>query len=86
MFNHTAEAEDYRLSFRGLANRHYYLFENHADITDYQQNCNYSGCGNTLNVAHPMTQRLVLDALRYWATEMQVDGFRFDLAVTLARA
>ncbi|EGM78040.1 glycogen debranching enzyme GlgX [Rheinheimera sp. A13L] len=85
VFNHTAEAEDYRLSFRGLANRHYYLFENHADITDYQQNCNYSGCGNTLNVAHPVTQRLVLDALRYWATEMQVDGFRFDLAVTLAR-
>lgn len=85
VFNHTAEAEDYRLSFRGLANRQYYLFENHADITDYQHNCNYSGCGNTLNVAHPMTQRLVLDALRYWATEMQVDGFRFDLAVTLAR-
>lgn len=85
VFNHTAEAENYSLSFRGLANRHYYLFENHADITDYQQNCNYSGCGNTLNVAHPMTQRLVLDALRYWATEMQVDGFRFDLAVTLAR-
>jgi glycogen operon protein len=85
VFNHTAETEDYRLSFRGLANRHYYLFENHADITDYQQNCNYSGCGNTLNVAHPVTQRLVLDALRYWATEMQVDGFRFDLAVTLAR-
>lgn len=85
VFNHTAEAEDYSLSFRGLANRHYYLYENHADIVDYQQNCNYSGCGNTLNVAHPMTQRLVLDALRYWATEMQVDGFRFDLAVTLAR-
>jgi len=85
VFNHSAEGDDYTLSFRGLANRQYYLYENHADITDYQQNTNYSGCGNTLNVAQPMMQRMVLDALRYWATEMQVDGFRFDLAVTLAR-
>jgi isoamylase len=85
VFNHTAEADCYNLSLRGLANRQYYLFENHADITDYQQYCNYSGCGNTLNIAHPATQKLVLDALRYWLTEMQVDGFRFDLAVTLAR-
>lgn len=85
VFNHTAEADCYNLSLRGLANRQYYLFENHADITDYQQYCNYSGCGNTLNIAHPVTQKLVLDALRYWLTEMQVDGFRFDLAVTLAR-
>lgn len=85
VFNHTAEADCYNLSLRGLANRQYYLFENHADITDYQQYCNYSGCGNTLNIAHPATQKLVLDAMRYWLTEMQVDGFRFDLAVTLAR-
>lgn len=85
VFNHTAEADCYNLSLRGLANRQYYLFESHADITDYQHYCNYSGCGNTLNVAHPATQRLVLDALRYWLTDMQVDGFRFDLAVTLAR-
>lgn len=85
VFNHTAEADCYNLSYRGLANRHYYLFENHHDIPDYRSYSNYSGCGNTLNIAHPMTQRLVLDALRYWVTEMQVDGFRFDLAVTLAR-
>ena len=87
VFNHTAEGgEDGPvLSFRGLANKHYYLFESHADITDFSQPCNYTGCGNTLNLANPATQKLVMDALRYWATEMQVDGFRFDLATTLAR-
>lgn len=87
VFNHTAEAGDDGpiLSYRGLANKHYYLFESHADITDYEQPCNYTGCGNTLNLAHPMVQKLVMDALRYWAVEMQVDGFRFDLATTLAR-
>jgi isoamylase len=87
VFNHTAEAgEDGPvLSLRGLANKHYYLFESHADITDFSQHCNYTGCGNTLNVAHPATQKLVMDALRYWVVEMQVDGFRFDLATTLAR-
>lgn len=87
VFNHTAEAGDDGplLSFRGLANKHYYLFESHADITDFTQPCNYTGCGNTLNVAHPVVQKLVMDALRYWVTEMQVDGFRFDLATTLAR-
>lgn len=87
VFNHTAEAGDDGplLSFRGLANKHYYLFESHADITDFTQPCNYTGCGNTLNVAHPAVQKLVMDALRYWVTEMQVDGFRFDLATTLAR-
>ena len=87
VFNHTAEAgEDGPvLSFRGLANKHYYLFESHADITDFSQASNYTGCGNTLNVAHPVVQKLVMDALRYWVTEMQVDGFRFDLATTLAR-
>ncbi|MEN3159744.1 glycogen debranching protein GlgX [Alkalimonas sp. NCh-2] len=87
VFNHSAEAgeDGPALSFRGLANRQYYLFHNHADITDYQSYCNFTGCGNTLNVAHPVTQKLVMDALRYWLTEMQVDGFRFDLAVTLGR-
>jgi len=87
VFNHTAEAgEDGPvLSYRGLANKHYYLFESHADITDFSQPCNYTGCGNTLNVGHPVVQKLVMDALRYWVTEMQVDGFRFDLATTLAR-
>ncbi|MDP4537412.1 glycogen debranching protein GlgX [Alkalimonas collagenimarina] len=87
VFNHTAEAgaDGPLLSFRGLANRQYYLFHNHADITDFQNYCNFTGCGNTLNVAHPLMQKMVMDALRYWLTEMQVDGFRFDLAVTLGR-
>ncbi|MDP4528644.1 glycogen debranching protein GlgX [Alkalimonas delamerensis] len=87
VFNHSAEAGDDGpvLSFRGLANRQYYLFHNHADVTDYQSYCNFTGCGNTLNLAHAATQQLVMDALRYWLTEMQVDGFRFDLAVTLGR-
>ncbi len=87
VFNHTAEAgEDGPvLSFRGLANRQYYLFHSHGEITDYQNYCNFTGCGNTLNVSHPMMQKMVMDALRYWLTEMQVDGFRFDLAVTLGR-
>ena len=87
VFNHTAEGGDDGplLSFRGLANKDYYLFESHADITDFSRSCNYTGCGNTLNVAHPMVQKLVMDALRYWVTEMQVDGFRFDLATTLGR-
>jgi len=87
VFNHTAEAgEDGPvLSFRGLANRQYYLFHSHGEMTDYQNYCNFTGCGNTLNVSHPMMQKMVLDALRYWLTEMQVDGFRFDLAVTLGR-
>ena len=87
VFNHTAEAgeDGPLLSFRGLANKHYYLFESHADITDFSQASNYTGCGNTLNLANPMVQKLVMDALRYWLTEMQVDGFRFDLATTLAR-
>ena len=87
VFNHSAEAgEDGPvLSYRGLANKQYYLFESHGDITDFTQPCNYTGCGNTFNVAQPVVQQLVMDALRYWVTEMQVDGFRFDLATTLAR-
>ncbi|WP_372625815.1 glycogen debranching protein GlgX [Arsukibacterium sp.] len=87
VFNHSAEAGDDGpvLSFRGLADRHYYLFHSHADLVDYQNYCNFTGCGNTFNIANPATQRLVMDALRYWLTEMQVDGFRFDLAVTLGR-
>ncbi|MDP5035423.1 MAG: glycogen debranching protein GlgX [Alishewanella sp.] len=87
VFNHTAEAgEDGPvLSFRGLANRQYYLFHSHGEMIDYQNYCNFTGCGNTLNVSHPMMQRMIMDALRYWLTEMQVDGFRFDLAVTLGR-
>lgn len=87
VFNHTAEAgsDGPILSFRGLANRQYYLFDSHGDIPDYQSYCNFTGCGNTVNTSHPSMQKMVVDALRYWLTEMQVDGFRFDLAVTLGR-
>ena len=45
----------------------------------------YTGCGNTLNMLHPRVLQLIMDSLRYWVTEMHVDGFRFDLASTLAR-
>ena len=82
VFNHTAEG-DHRgptLSFRGLDNSTYYLIS--PDTGDY---LNYSGCGNTLNCNHPVVRDLILDCLRYWVTEMHVDGFRFDLASILGR-
>lgn len=87
VYNHTAEGGKGgpTISFRGLGNRHYYLFEHSGASSDYNSYANYSGCGNTLNVADSHTLRLVIDCLRYWVTEMQVDGFRFDLAVTVAR-
>jgi glycogen operon protein len=83
VFNHTAEgdADGPTLSLRGIDNATYYLL----DPGDLTVNRNYSGCGNTLNIAHPDVLRLVTDALRYWVTEMQIDGFRFDLATTLGR-
>ncbi len=66
--------------FRGLANTTYYLL----DPKDGRY-LNYSGCGNTMNCNHPVVRNLVLDSLRYWVTEMHVDGFRFDLASILGR-
>ena len=83
VYNHTAEQgrDGPTLSLRGLANRQYYrLGRSGRDYVDY------TGCGNTLNVANPHTLRLVTDSLRYWVTEMGVDGFRFDLAAALARS
>ncbi|MFI5181412.1 MAG: glycogen debranching protein GlgX [Thermoanaerobaculia bacterium] len=82
VFNHTAEGDHDgpTLSFRGLDNPTYYLLE--ADRSRYS---NYSGTGNTLNANHPVVRRLILDSLRYWVTEMHVDGFRFDLAAILSR-
>jgi len=69
------------LSLQGLANRHYYrLGRNGRDYVDY------TGCGNTLDMRHPHSLQLVTDSLRYWVTEMHVDGFRFDLAAALARS
>jgi isoamylase len=83
VFNHTAEGGDDgpTLSMRGIDNRSYYRLA----PDDLRHNINWTGCGNTLNFDHPQVLQLVLDCLRYWATEMHVDGFRFDLATTLGR-
>ena len=82
VFNHTAEggADGATQCYRGLANDFYYILE--ADRSRY---ADYSGCGNTLNANHPIVRRLIKDSLRYWVTEMHVDGFRFDLASILSR-
>ncbi len=83
VYNHTAEGNHLgpTLAFRGIDNHHYYRLERKKLLyyTDY------TGTGNTLNMLSSRTLQLVMDSLRYWATEMQVDGFRFDLASTLAR-
>ena len=83
VFNHTAEggAGGPTLSFRGLDNPAYYRL-NSADPREYYDT---TGTGNSLNAGNPVTLRLIMDSLRYWLTEMHVDGFRFDLAATLAR-
>lgn len=82
VFNHTAEGNERgpSLSFRGLDNSVYYML---APEGEYY---NYSGCGNTLNCNHPVVRTFILDCLRYWAVEMRVDGFRFDLAAILTRS
>lgn len=83
VFNHTAEggpgAQTY--SFRGIDNRVYYMLEGEGG-KGYK---NYTGCGNTVNCNHPVVRDFIVDCLRYWATEMHVDGFRFDLATILTR-
>jgi len=81
VYNHTTENDEKgpTLCFRGLDNRAYYLLEN------WSAYANYSGCGNTLRANHPVVRRLILDSLRYWVSEMHVDGFRFDLAAVLSR-
>ena len=68
------------LSFRGLANRSYYILE--RDRRDF---ANYSGCGNTVNGNHPIVREMIFHCLRHWVHNFHVDGFRFDLASTLAR-
>ena len=84
VFNHTAEGNggpgDRTFSFRGIDNAIYYISDPRTG-----KYLDYSGCGNTLNCNHPVVRELVLDALRYWAGEMGVDGFRFDLAAVLSR-
>jgi glycogen operon protein len=82
VFNHTHEG-DHRgptLSFRGIDNSIYYMLED--DKSRYK---NYSGCGNTVNCNHPYVRQVIVDSLRYWFVEMNVDGFRFDLASILGR-
>ncbi|RYH01289.1 glycogen debranching enzyme GlgX [Salipiger sp. IMCC34102] len=82
VYNHTAEGSEMgpTLSFRGIDNASYYLASE-----DPRYVYDVTGTGNTLNVAHPMVMRMVLDSLRYWVERMNVDGFRFDLASTLGR-
>ncbi|MGR3378334.1 glycogen debranching protein GlgX [Salipiger abyssi] len=82
VYNHSCEGDENgpTLSFRGLDNRSYYRL--HDDKRYY---INDTGTGNTLNLEHPMVLRMVMDSLRYWATTMGVDGFRFDLCSTLGR-
>jgi isoamylase len=82
VYNHTCEGSELgpTLSFKGIDNRSYYR------LAPYPRHyINDTGCGNTLNLEHPMVLRMVMDSLRYWVEVMRVDGFRFDLASTLAR-
>ncbi|MGE0880931.1 MAG: glycogen debranching protein GlgX [Acidimicrobiia bacterium] len=84
VYNHTAEGNHLgpTLSFKGLDNASYYRLVE----TDKRYYMDYTGTGNTLNMRHPYVLQLVMDSLRYWVQEMHVDGFRFDLASTLARS
>jgi isoamylase len=83
VYNHTAEGNERgpTLSFRGIDNDDYYRLEH-----DRRFYTDYTGCGNTLNAARPHVLQVIMDSLRYWVTEMHVDGFRFDLASALARS
>src|SRR3990172_11850531 len=82
VFNHTPEGGEQgpTLSLRGIDNASYYRLHR-GDRSLYTD---LTGCGNTLDTAHPQVRRLVLDCLRHWAGAMGVDGFRFDLPTTLA--
>ncbi|MDX1663968.1 MAG: glycogen debranching protein GlgX [Candidatus Promineifilaceae bacterium] len=82
VYNHTAEGNQMgpTLSFRGIDNAAYYRL-----VDDRRYYMDYTGTGNTLNMMEPHVLQLIMDSLRYWITEMHVDGFRFDLAAALAR-
>ena len=84
VYNHTAEGDagGPTLSFRGLDNSAYYRLR--AEAPD--RYVDYTGCGNTLDARQPHVLQMIMDSLRFWVTEMHVDGFRFDLAAALARA
>jgi isoamylase len=83
VFNHTAEGNEHgpTISFRGIHNAVYYMLDEKTGAY-----LDYSGCGNTPNCNHPIVRDMALQCLRYWVTEMHVDGFRFDLASVLGRA
>ncbi|MFB6790444.1 glycogen debranching protein GlgX [Streptomyces olivaceus] len=83
VYNHTAEGNERgpTLSFRGIDNASYYRLVD----GDWQHYYDTTGTGNSLLMRHPYVLQLIMDSLRYWVTEMHVDGFRFDLAATLAR-
>ncbi|WP_130177167.1 glycogen debranching protein GlgX [Cryobacterium sp. SO1] len=83
VYNHTAEGNHLgpTISFKGIDNAAYYRLMD----DDGRYYMDYTGTGNTLNVRHPHSLQLIMDSLRYWAIEMHVDGFRFDLASALAR-
>ncbi len=83
VYNHTCEGNQLgpTLSFRGIDNASYYRLL--PDQPRYY--IDETGCGNTVNLSHPRVLQMVMDSLRYWVTEMHVDGFRFDLATTLGR-
>lgn len=83
VYNHTAEGNHLgpTIAFRGIDNSAYYRLEE----DDRRYYTDYTGTGNSLNVRSPHSLQLIMDSLRYWVTEMRVDGFRFDLAATLAR-
>ncbi|GAU11796.1 hypothetical protein TSUD_75470, partial [Trifolium subterraneum] len=82
VFNHTAEGNEKGpiISFRGVDNSVYYMVAPKGEFY------NYSGCGNTFNCNHPVVRKFIVDCLRYWVTEMHVDGFRFDLASIMTRS
>ena len=84
VYNHTGEGNQMgpTLCWRGLANRSYY----HLKPDDPRYYLDFTGTGNSLNLGHPQTLKMVMDSLRYWAVEYQVDGFRFHLATVLGRA
>ena len=82
VYNHTGEGNELgpTLSFRGIDNLIYYILQRNKRYYE-----NYSGCGNTVNCNHTVVKNLIIDSLRYWVTEMHIDGFRFDLASILGR-
>jgi glycogen operon protein len=84
VYNHTAEGNQLgpTLSFKGIDNRSYYQLS----PEDPRYYMDFTGCGNTPSTRHPRPLQLMMDSLRYWVTEMHVDGFRFDLAATLGRS